>query len=184
MRLRRKGDILIRDDEFSRLTKYAQGLGLKVIVKSRPKMGDNAATWTTDGSEITIYKDENDTKIGLILAMIHELGHHVWFIHEKNRLPDLKFEQAIDRQNLVDEDLSDKPSPKKFREKILEVEIAGTGWWETIYKDTNMKFPKWKLFSEMELDVWMYQIYSETGFFPKRSERNRKIKEINGKHRK
>ena len=173
---------MIRDNEISRLTKYAQGLGLKVSFSSETG-GSSAAGWVLDGSEIIVYTAFQRSKTETILSLIHEIAHHVWFIHEKDRQPDLKFSEAIERQNLFEEEVKDKPAPKKLRKKILATEIAGTIWWETIYKDTDMKFPKWKLYAAMEMDVWAYEVYAETGSFPDRPQTRAKAREINTKHK-
>lgn len=171
---------MIRDDELNRLVKYAQGQGVKVIFSS-VKTQDHAA-WTLDGTEITIYQSQNLSKTEKILSMIHELGHHAWFIHEKNRQPDLKFEEAITRQDQYEEKIKDLPTPKKLRKKILDIERAGTQYWYTIYKETNMKFPLWKLFAQMEHDVWQYEYLYKHGEFPKRPLRRAMWKEFKAKH--
>lgn len=164
---------MIRDLELERLIKYAQGLDVKVLFKTATATSD-AAEWTLDGTEIRIYKKASSSKMDIILALIHELGHCLWWIHEKSRKPDLKFEEAIDIQNLIAQDLTKNVTPKKYRKTILDREIAGTNYWEVIYKDTNMKFPKWRLFAEKEIDIWIYQVYCDTGRFPKSKERREK----------
>lgn len=171
----------IRDNEIIRLIKYAEGMGL--VVKFDRWNKDNSAEWTLDGTQITVFTKNQSSKTETILSLIHEIAHHVWFIHEKNRLPDLKFEEAIDRQNLFHDQLSATPAPKKLREKILRCEVAGTKYWEIIWKETNIKLPKWKLFSAMEFDLWMYEKYAQTGHFPERLEKREMSKLIIEKHR-
>lgn len=172
----------VRDEEISRLIKYAEGLGLKVKFLTRSR-GSPAAEWTLDGTEITVYTNKHTTKIDIILSLIHELGHHVWFIHEKNRQPDLKFEEAIERQNLHESELSDTPAPKALRKKILQTEIAGTQWWDVIYRDTNCKFAKWKLEANKEFDIWVYTEYYLKGHFPSKKDGRSKFKEIKRKYK-
>lgn len=171
----------IRDQEISRLVSYAEGMGVKVRFNNVSK--DNSAEWTLDGSLITIFTKTNKSKTETILSLIHELGHHVWFIHEKNRLPDLKFEEAIERENLFAEDLATTPAPRKLRNKILRCEVAGTKYWEAIWKETNIKLPKWKLYAAMEYDVWQYEIYARTGHFPKGPFKRNKLREIRDRHK-
>lgn len=171
---------MIRDEEIKRLIKYAEGLGLRVVFsKSR---SDDAAAWTTDGSEITIYSKNQGSKTEMVLSLVHELGHQLWYIHEKNRKPDLKFEQALDRQNLYEVDIHPTPPSKALRERIYKIEEASTHYWEVIYKDTGLKFPLWKLKLAMELDLWMYGEYVKTGHFPKRKEKKNKKKELKLKY--
>lgn len=171
----------IRDEEIKRLTFYAKGLGVKVTIWNKRKSGA-AAEWTLDGSQIEVYAAPGTSKTEVILSLIHELGHHVWFIHEKERQPDLKFEEAIERENLVEEN-SKTPAPKHLRKKIYDVEKASTEWWLSIYKETDIKIPEWKLRAAMEFDMWMYEEYYETGFFPKGRRRREKYKEVQSKHR-
>lgn len=174
---------MIRDEEFKRLTKYAEGMGLKVKIQTKGR-ASSAAEWTLDGTEITVYRtDKSISKIDMVLSMIHEIGHHLWFIHQKERLPDLKFDQAIEIENLVQDRVRKVPAPKKLRKKILSVEIAGTRYWEVIYKETNCKFPIWLLHEAMEFDIWQYEHYYKYGKFPNRLLRREKSKELRLKHR-
>lgn len=167
----------IRDDEILRLIKYAEGMGVKVkFLSSKNHLAD--AEWTLDGTEINVYRGNSQTKTDIILSLIHEIGHHVWFIHKKNRQPDLKFEEALDRQNLFDSDLSLTPAPKKFRKKILDTEQDAIVWWDVIYKDTNLKIPLWKLEVAKRFDIWAYEVYYKTGFFPSRKDKKIKHKEL------
>lgn len=171
----------VRDEELTRLVKYAEGMGLKVIFKKRSP--DNDAEWTVDGSAITVYTKNHTTKTEILCSLIHELGHHVWFIHEKNRQPDLRFEEALDRQDLFDSKKTLLPAPKRLRKKILEVEKAGAQWWDSIYKDTNMKFPLWKLHASREFDIWMYEEYYKNGMFPTYTRRVEKDREVRARHK-
>ena len=174
---------MVRDEEIKRLIHYAKGLGVRVVVynKSNP---DADAEWTTDGSLINIYAGNKTSKTEIILSLIHELGHHVWWIHEKERQPDLKFEEAIERQNLFEEDDEQNPAPKHLRKKIYDVELAGTEWWMSIYKDTGLKIPEWKVQAAMEFDIWVYEIYYETGHFPTRKAIKTKYREVQNKWKK
>lgn len=172
---------MLRDEEIKRLTHYAKGLGVKVIIYSKNDP-DAAAEWTIDGSLIQVYAGPGTTKTDIVLSLIHELAHHVWYIHEKDRQPDLKFDEALTRENLTAE-VKDKKSltPKHLRKKIYDVELAGTKWWHIIAKDTDVKIPDWKVDMQMEYDMWTYEQYYENGIFPKRSESKKKLKELKGK---
>lgn len=172
---------MIRDDEIKRLIKYAEGLGTKVVISSAD-IPDSAA-WTTDGSRIEIYKKSQRSKTELILSLIHEIGHHLWFIHERDRNPDLKFDEALDRQNFFEEDVYKTPPPKKMREKIYKVERDSAEYWEIIYKDTGLKIPIWKLQVAKELDVWIYEVYYQTGHFPSAKAKLEKKKELVKKYK-
>ena len=169
----------IRDKELDRLVKYAQGLGVKVTFKQIPprKRNHDAATWSTDGAEIDVFVKPTTSKTSIVLSLIHELGHHLWFIYAKSRKPDLKFDEAIEIDN------RDKPTPKKVRKKILDVEREGVKYWDTIIIDTDIKIPKWKIEKSKELDIWQYEHYYETSKFPTSNEREAKRKELDIKYR-
>jgi hypothetical protein len=173
---------MIREEELKRLIKYVEGMGIKVKMLSSNDER-NSASWSLDGTLIEVHNSKSKAKIDLVLDMIHEISHHLWFIHQKERQLDLKFEEAIERQDLYEENGVSTPAPKKLRKKILSVEIAGTAYWETVYKETNMKFPIWKLHAQKEFDVWMYEMYYEVGRFPSSRDRKQKMKEINLKYR-
>lgn len=168
-----------RDEEIKRLISYAKGHGLKVTLSRAARKGDAAATWSLDGSEIEVFIRASTSKTSIILSLMHELGHHLWFVHERDRKPDLKFEDAlavVDRR-----EASGKIAGKRYRKKILNIEIAGTTWWDVIYKDTNLSVPKWKVDMQKEFDIWNYQVWCDTGVDATQAERYAKFKELTEK---
>lgn len=171
----------VRDEEIQRLILYAKGLGVKVIVYNKVKEGAEAE-WTLDGTTIRVYAGPRKSKTDLILDLIHELGHHVWFIHEKDRQQDLKFEEAITRENLFETE-TDIPTPKHLRKKIWDVEVAGTAYWDIIVKDTNIKISPWKIEAAKDMDMWMYEMYYENGHFPKGKMLRDHYREVQSKYR-
>jgi hypothetical protein len=74
-------------------------------------------------------------------------------------------------------------APVQCRNALCRYERDSTAYWEAIYKETNMKFPKWRLYATMELDIWVYEYYAETGNFPKQRESRAKWQELSRKHR-
>lgn len=171
----------VRDEEIQRLIHYAKGMGVKVIIYSKSRNGAEAQ-WTLDGSLIEVFAGPTKSKTEVILDLIHELGHHIWFVHEKNRQPDMKFDEAITRENLFEEEL-DVPTPKHLRKKIWDVEVAGTAYWDIIVKDTNIKIPTWKIEAAKEFDMWMYEMYYENGHFPKGKFRKDHYRDVQAKYR-
>lgn len=171
----------VRDEEIQRLVHYAKGLGVKVTIYTKTGKGEEA-NWTLDGSQIQVFNGPGKSKTHLILDLIHEIGHQVWFIHEKDRQKDLKFDEAITRENLFAEEPA-IPTPKHLRKKIWEVETASTRWWDVIYKDTNIKIPMWKVEAAKEFDTWMYEMYYETGHFPKGKFHDEHYKIVQAKHK-
>lgn len=159
-----------RDEELNRLIKYAQGLGVSVRFKPYTRNGAEAE-WAVDGSEITIYLRSRCTKIEKILSLVHELSHHKAWISNKREL-DPKMEKIL---------LSEE-NTKKERKKILDMEIADSVHWESIYHDTNCKFPIEKLYRQKEFDIWIYEMLHENGSIPSIKEKTQKMKELRKKY--
>jgi len=166
---------MIRDLEIQRLIKYAQGMGARVVF-SNVKDSEDSAQFALDGSEIIVYAKHQKSKTETILTLIHEISHLLDHIHQHDRQPDVKFEQALDPNRYG------KISKKK-RKIILDSEITATGYWHTVYKETGLKIPMWKMEAQMEHDIWQYDFYYEHGRFPHRKERRQMKKELYAKHK-
>jgi len=162
---------LKRDEEIQRLIRYAQGMGASVHFKPYNPNKGNLASWAIDGTEITIFVRKNSSKIEKILSLIHELSHHKAYINNDREIsPEL-------------EDVLDKDDPnKKERHRIWRSEVRDSKYWETIYKDTNCQFDINKLYMQRELDLWIYEIYYETGVTPTGKVRREKMKELKKKY--
>jgi len=145
---------LIRDEELSRLIKYAQGMGLSVRFKPFIKGGSHAE-WTTDGTEVTVFVQNGCTKLDKVLSLIHELGHQKAFIDN---------ERSISQKE--DVALGKDIHNKAHRKIILDMELNASLYWEIIYRDTNCKFGLDKLEVQRQRDVWVYEYYYETGEWP------------------
>jgi hypothetical protein len=174
----------IRDREIQRLISYATGLGLEVIYDDTEN-SSTAASWALDGTEIIIFRNTKpkQNKTDIILSLIHELGHHLHYIWEKNRKPDFKFDEAITREMLLENNEIQSPTPKHLRKKILDIEKAGALYWDTVYRDVGLQIPYWKLQTYKEFDVWQYDIYYRTGHFPSSATRTQKLKALTKKYK-
>ena len=162
---------MIRDEEIKRLIKYAQAMGMKVTFNNKKKPKE-AAAWVTDGTEIIIYRSKHSSKIETILSLIHEISHKIAFVHSNNRKIPLKVDRALEN-----------PEKKRSKKIIWEDELEGSKWWESVYKDVNLKFPKWRLYAQMEFDVWQYQMDYENDKFPTRKEKRLKWAELKTKYK-
>lgn len=170
---------MVRDDEIQRLVNYIKGIGVKISFSS--KKSEDVALWYLDNSGIVIYKAKNTTKIETVLSLIHEIGHSLHCVWENGRKIDTKFEKAILQVNEADSLEID--TKKRDRKIILDSEIAGTRYWHSIYLETGMKFPIWRLELQMEYDVWNYQIFYETGSYPRPKDKKAKKIELHAKYR-
>jgi|ERR1035437_1894165 hypothetical protein len=169
---------MIRDAEIERLINYAKGLGLKVTFSS--KKSDCSAIWYLDCSEIIVYRKENVSKIDVVLTLVHEISHALHNIHEKNRKVDPKFWNALDHIDAAEADGVD--AQRRQRKILLNNEIAGTQYWHVLHKEVNLKLPIKRLEMQMEYDVWLYEVFYETGKYPNRKEAKKKRKELRAKH--
>lgn len=167
---------MVRDDEIERLVKYAESMNVHVVFSDK-KDPDCTAEMLLDGSQIIIYNKKNTTKIGTVLSLIHEIAHILDFIHGSDRKIDTKFADALPEPD--EEEIS-----KGRRKIILDGEIEGSRYWETIYKEMNLSFPIWKLHAQMEYDLAQYEIYYLTGSYPSQKEKHAMRKLINARHRK
>jgi hypothetical protein len=165
----------IRDQEIKRLVAYAKGLGVKVIF-SDAKNSQDSASYTLDGTEITVYTKNQKSKTETILTLIHEIAHSLDNIHRLDRELDVAVDKALDPDD-------NGEIGRRKRKIILNSEIAATEYWHIVYKETDIKIPIWKLEAQMEMDIWQYQTYYETGLFPIGIERKLKKKELYAKHR-
>lgn len=163
---------MVRDLELQRLVKYAESMGVKVLFSQKRSESD-AAEWYTDGTQITVFEKEHTSKVEMILSLIHEIGHMCEFVRNNNRQVDLKLEEAINSEE----------EKKLHRKKIYDFENKSSEWWEEIYRDTDLKFPRYKLEIARELDVYMYEVYCETGEFPTRAMRREKKKQLKEKYK-
>lgn len=170
---------MIRDLEIQRLISYAKGLGVKITFSS--KKSDASAFWYLDGSGIVLFRGNNKTKIETVLSLVHELGHCLHNIYEKNRELDEDLESALDHVDEAEE-LGMDPQ-KRQRKIILNNEISGTQYWDAIYKEVDLKFPRWRLEVAKEFDIYQYQVFYETGYYPTGKERNQKMKELVRKYK-
>lgn len=148
------------DLEIARIEKYVAGLGIKLIKHTKQAKGaetQDLGAWSPH--EIDIYINEHKTKIDLILTLLHELGHHIHYMH--NERPEIPDEVMLPLASLT----------KTQRKKILDYERNGIALMPTIAIELNLKIPMWKVYMQSVMDTWMYEYLYEHGHYP-----NSKIK--------
>lgn len=155
------------DNELARIEKYIAGLGISL--KKRVQSESNAqkandATWSPNEIELFIHKNEKKTSI--ILTMLHEIGHQLYYMH--NERPEIPDEVMLPTTRLT----------KAQRKKILDYERAGISLMPTIAIELNLKIPMWKVYAQTEFDIWIFEYFYEYGKYPLMKERNLKIKEL------
>jgi hypothetical protein len=158
----------IRDREIARILLYAKGLGLRVRIANYAH--NEAGDWGHDPiAEITINKRVHTTKTELILTLLHELGHAVYFAYTKQPIPKAAYESG--------------PHTKKARRKLYEYEAAGIAYMSNLYTELQLGIPLWKVKRAMEQDTWAYEVYMLTGEFPSKTERKEKYKSLTVKYK-
>lgn len=154
----------IRDVEIARIKKYAEGLGIKVLMKPyTPGSGDGE--WDCIERKIIIYVADGQAKSDIILALLHELGHHLDWIYKNKEVPEdvIKAYERLCEGDASGErlDLS-----KKDRKIILDEELSGIRYMDIIHKELDLKLPLWRVKVCQELDIFAYQTLYDTSKFP------------------
>ena len=156
--------------ELDRTIKYAQGLGIKVHIKSRPR-NHHLAEWVTDGSEITLFVGKSESYVSTTLNLIHELAHHMAFVYNKRKTcPYIEkvFTKAEEPKTLT----------KEERKVIWQVERQDSSWQEIIYNELNLRIPLYKLYLERDISNWSYKQFYLTGKFPTTAQFRTKRKKL------
>lgn len=171
------GNMGIRDEEIKRLERYAQGLGTKVTYKDY-KRGDAGAEWVIhedNTTELIVYIWPRQSKVRTILNLIHELGHHLAWIHN-NRKEDPATLDAFYREG--ERSRKDPTLVKRKRKLIYESEKNDAEYRDIIWHEVGIKIPKWRLEHDKELDIWGYLQYYKTGEHPNITETHSKGLEL------
>lgn len=155
------------DNELARIEKYIAGLGIKLIKRQKQdKDSDTKDYGSWSPGEIEIFPNEHKTKTDLIMTLLHEIGHHLYYQH--NDKPEIPNEILIAYSIMT----------KAQRKKIYEYEKNGISLMPTIAIELGLKIPLYKIYLQSEFDIWQYEVFYETGEFPNAKERNLKIKEL------
>lgn len=163
-------------DDLNKLIKYAQGLGLRVVIREYDGGGAGGG-WATDGTEITLFKWKNITITRMILNLLHELAHHMAWVYA-DRVTKPRVEKALDAEEAREK--GSPPIPKRQRKIIYEEEKFDAQYREVIAKEVGLKLPNWKVKADIDVDIWGYKFYYETGDHPTTKEMNiiyRELKE-------
>lgn len=166
----------LRDKELERLKAYVKALNCKMEFKPYVRGSGAAASFSIDGSNITVYYSNKESKISIILSAIHEIGHLLDFVHSKNRKIDEKFDSAL--EHLEDADINNESSNKQYRKIVYDEEARGISWWDTIIKDCDVRIPKYRIEIQKNYDLWVYEYYYIHDRWPSMKQRNDKFKEF------
>lgn len=166
-------------DDLNKLIKYAQGLGLRVVIRDYDGSGDGAG-WTTDGTEITLFRWKNQTITRMILNLLHELGHHLAWVYA-DRITNPKVDNALAAEDSRKK--GDPFIPKRKRKIIYEEERFDAQYREVIAKEVGLRVPLWKIKADIDIDIWGYRVYYETGKHPTAKDMNTLYKELKARYK-
>jgi hypothetical protein len=153
----------IRDQEIARIEKYAAGLGIKIEWKKYNRLDGAEAAWDTDGSRITMYVWARQSKTAKILALVHELAHHMGWVYA-DRKEDLNVNAALEAE--AAKKRNDPPIPKEQRYLIWQTEHNDAKYQDQIFHELNLKIPRWKFLATRRVDLWYYRQFYMTGKKP------------------
>jgi hypothetical protein len=163
-------------DDLARVKKYAESLGIKVYVKDHYR-GVGGAEWDMEDQSIHLYVYKNQSKTQILMALLHELGHHLdWIYNDKI----IKKQETLAQQALCSGHMQGKRPDltKKQRKLILDSEIAGTNYMEIIHKELDLSVPLWKIKYAQDLDCYEYKTLYKKGRFPTTKETREYRKQI------
>lgn len=163
-----------RDIEISRIRKYCEAIGVKLVMRNKPNK-NAAAEWHLDGTQITVFLAQPENKLNTVLSLIHEIGHHLWHVYQNNREEDLKITEAYSRITLSRKKTHSTEADRRI---VLNVERAGITYWDVIVRDLDIKIPTWRIEYQKAVDIWHYEYYYENGCFPNRVVSREKLKEL------
>lgn len=149
------------DDELIRVEKYIAGLG---ITLKKSTNNDEIAEWSPHS--ITVNVNIHKTTTDLILTLLHELGHHLHYMH--NGKPEIPDEVLLEPEETT----------KAQRKKIYEYEKPGIELMPTIAIELGLKIPMWKVYMQSTIDLWAYEYFCEEGDYPSQNQKNIKKKEL------
>jgi hypothetical protein len=165
----------IRDKEIERIVQYANGLGVKILWKKHQTGVSPGAEWAVDGSEITIYCWNKQSKTQIILDLIHELAHHMAWIN-RGRKDEDKVTEAIQADDAATEE--NRTISRQKRKLIYDSEKSDSKFQIRIFKELGIRLPIWRLKANTAVDMWVYRRFWIDGKIPPEKQIATKAKEI------
>ena len=161
----------VRDTEIKRLEQYAKGLGIIVEYKQPYKYGPRAS-WNASPPTIILHTYSGTSKTQLILNFLHELGHHMDYVHNHNRKTVDKIDNAWTQEN------NNEKLSKEDRLIIYNDEKSAASYRKVIAHELDLKVSQKKIDLDIDLDMFTYYTYYMKGNFPTRAETRAKAKEL------
>jgi hypothetical protein len=166
---------MIRDNEIERLQKYAESLGLPVSWR-KYKKGFAGAMWykVDDKISLIMYTWPRQSKIMIVLNLLHEIAHHLAFIYQGRQLT----ASALKVFSKEDDELTEHE-----RELIYNIEKDDAKYRLTIAYELDIKIPEWRIKADIAVDEWFYYRFWKDGEYPTLNAVYEKYKELKEKYR-
>lgn len=146
------------DSDIKKLKNYAKALGVRVCIYKMKIDPEGVADYdyTATPPRIQIFKMKS--KSMLIVALIHELGHHLDWTHRNQHEGYLESLPYYIRH-------PDLKPTKKQRGSVRKAEYNATLYMDQIHEELQLSIPKWKVYQSMMIDRMIVDCYYETGQF-------------------
>lgn len=167
----------IRDEEIKRMEQYAKGLGLKVEFRQHRKGDASAELISFKGisEKIIMYLWDRKSKTQIVMDFIHELAHHLAWIHN-DRKDHPRLIEALLAEDARGPD--DPPISKDLRKLIYQCEKKDAEFRFVVAHEVGVKISDKKLQLDKDLDIWLYKWYYLHGDFPNRPRTRKKRKQL------
>lgn len=170
----------IRDREISRIVKYAAGLGIRILFKKYDPRTKTEAEWSMDGTEITVFMWSRKSKTATILDLVHELAHHMAWIHDGKVTP-MKIVNAHEASSNWDR--RGPPISKEHRKTVYESEMRDARFQDKVFKELQLEISEWRFQATRKLDMWIYKRFWYEGKMPTNKRIKAKRRELHRKYR-
>ncbi len=166
---------MVRDEEISRLVKYAESLNIRIVFKKHVR-GGPGAIWEAypDGTRcITIFTWARQSKTRIILNLLHELAHEKSYIMQNRKL-----DKATEMATSTDE----ASLTKEQRKLVYIAEKVDAQHRLDIAHELDLKISRKKIMIDIDLDIWLYKMWYLRGKYPNDKEFLKKKQELGIKY--
>lgn len=160
-----------QERDIRKLQDYASRLGLKVLRKPYNRF-TGQAEYDDSRRTITLF-GRSSTKTATILSLLHELGHALDYIKNKNTPQVNEAYGLLNKGPMVGARLD---IPKKYRKTILQVEKNGIKYMTKIHKELGLEISLELVKKQQKIDLFDYEIFYKEARFPTYEETFRNLK--------
>jgi len=152
-----------KDRDIQKLKDYANTLGLTVYFRPFTKATGGAEY--LEGKYISIFTNKKTSKDEIILSLLHELGHHMTYLHTPGTQMSRAEGDALIALNAGNMMGARPDMSKEHRRIILQIERDGIRYMSKIHKSLKLEIEFWKVKHQQELDLFDYKMLYHKGRF-------------------